>query len=225
MDKQNAEQIKAEYKKTIDQIIASTTHDTTDERVRNRVATSMSRAISMSKMTGDGSVRQPRQTTLSRFAILLRDSTTFEQLDAKCKKAFDGRYDCRAYKLLDKFDLDWDVKFDIPESPKEKKARMTKERLDLIADEEKRQVGQAEKDAQFEASNAVDNVITEEDAKSEGLLPRKPKTKDVETFEALVAALVEKTEKKFEKKIEELREIIRHHQHLDDNKVVVVKEI
>ena len=231
--KSNATQI-AEYKKTIDQIIASTTHDVDDEKVRNRIATSMSRAISMSKMTGDGSVRQPRQTTLYRFANLLRDSTSFDQLDAKCKKAFNERYDCRAWKLLDKFDLDWDVHFNIPESPKEKKAREVKEKAQLIEDERRRQAEIEEKSLSAEASSTVDNILTKEEAQAEGLLPEanptpKEKAKDVQTFEVIIEVLVKDAEKKIEKKLEKeiegLKDIIRHHQHRDDNKVVVVTEV
>ena len=212
----------AEYKKTIDNILESTMHDKLDERVRNRIATSMSRAINMSKMTGDGSVRQPRQTVLYRFATILKDCNTFEQLDKRCREAFQNRYDCRAWKLLEKFDIDWDIKFDIPETRKEKKAREERERLALIEEETIRQQGEPEKELAVVAQNSVDNALTKKEAEAEDILDV---AKVAPIAITAVEASIHKLEQRLEKKIEELREIIRHHQHLEGNKVVVITEV
>lgn len=206
----------AEYKKTIDRVMAATTHDSSDEMIRNKIATSMARAISMSKVAGDGSIRQPSQTILYRFANIIIDCKTYEQLDQRCKVAFKNRYDCTANKLIEKFHMyNWDINFDVPETAKETKAREKRESLVLIEAEEKRQLEEGQLEPKIIAENT--EVMPE-------TTPAKAKSKDVQTFEVIIEALVKDVEKKFEKRIEELKEIIRYHQHRDD-KVVMVKEI
>ena len=225
MNAEMAEQIKAEYRKTIDSIIESTNYDKTDERIRDKLATSISRAINMSKIAGDGSIRQPRQTVLYRFATILKDCNTYEQAEKRCREAFRGRFDCRANRLFAKFNYDWNISFDVPEieTRKEKKAKKEKERLALIEEERIRQEQeQGDIKDQLAEAEEVQAAISEQ---VEVVTKAKPQPKDVETFEGILQALIEKTEKKFEKRIEELREIIRHHQHLEDNKVVMVTEI
>ena len=205
-----------EYKKTIDNILESTNHDKTDEIIRNKIATSISRAISMSKATGVGEVRQPRQTILYRFSTILKDCKTYEQLDKRCKEAFVGRSDCKANRLLEKFSLDWNINFDVPETFKEKKVREERERLALIEDEKDRQ----REEAAVPAQHSADNVLAEEETTAEGQRAIS-QIKEKTTLEARL----EKLEKRVDMKVEELKELLRYHQHTEDNKVVIIKEI
>lgn len=99
--------------KAINHVMNSMNHGPDDAQVRHKIATSMKRAINMSKQAG-GDITEPQKTILYRFATLLDGCKSFEELESKCIKAFKNRTDCKADRLLFKFDYDWKVPFTIP---------------------------------------------------------------------------------------------------------------
>lgn len=99
--------------KAVEHVMNSMNHEEDNVLIRHKIATSMKRAINMSKQAG-GDITEPQKTVLYRFATLLDGCKSFEELENKCIKAFDNRTDCKAHKLLVKFDYDWKMNFSVP---------------------------------------------------------------------------------------------------------------
>ncbi len=191
--------------KAIDHIINATHHDPNEFVVRKKMATSMRRAINMSTQAG-GDINEPKKTVLYRFATLLDGCKSFEELEKKCIKAFDERGDCRAEKLLFKFDFDWKMPYVIP--PIEKKPAYGK-RGKSISEDKASEVSIPE-----QSQKPDEKLIEQQEEKAEGILALA-----VQRLEAL-----ERTNASLVAKVEKFTAQLRAHSHLD-GKVVVITEV
>jgi hypothetical protein len=197
----------------IDHVIGAMDCDSDDFDIRHKIATSMKRAITMST-NKDGDVREPKQTIIYRFATLLDGCKSFEELENKCLKAFDGRGDCRADKLLTKFDFDWTMPFTIP-SFKIKPKPPRKNSKEWLRLEEEKNLKENPPVAETPAESiATPDTIEKQEILAEGILAQA-----VMRIEALERSL-DKTTNQLEKTTQQFK----LHEHRD-GKVVVVTEV
>lgn len=103
----------AQIQSAVDHVISMMDCDVDDFDIRNKISTSMKRAVRMSTSKG-GDINEPNKTAIHRFATLLDGCKSFEELEDKCFKAFNGRADFSARKLLYKFDFDWSMNYKVP---------------------------------------------------------------------------------------------------------------
>lgn len=105
----------AQMQKAVDRVLNTTTHGLDDADARKRITTCMTRAISMSKVRG-GDVAEPKKTAIYRFATLLDGCKSFKEIEERCKKAFGDQASFKAINLFKRFDFDWNINFEIPET-------------------------------------------------------------------------------------------------------------